>query len=446
MNLFWSNLTLNKQAFRALAFVALALSVFSCEKSNGTIGSGNFVDDRPELGTKLSFPVVSYTTAWDSIVTSSPARAALGNMNDPLFGSVQSSFATRIMLGKVNPDFGDSTVCDSVKVRLAYSTTYGVVGGQIHVQMAPLKNALIDTIKYYSNQLPETEAPIADTVLTLDPDAIVFNGVDSLVNTLTFDADPAYFQSVIFDAAMAGEAYFADNNDFVEMVPGLHFRDVGTGNSATGYFDLSAGGSVIQLYYHTGSQDTVPKVFNLTFGQNFGDPARSYNQYVHDFSGAAFDVANYDSINGEYQTYVQGGQGARTVLEVQGLDTLIDNGFSINRAEMIVHVVQGTASPYTLPGTLLLLEDYDSTQALIKDYSSSLNPAGGAANRADIREYRYRFYCTRMVHDMVNEQGRVVPMILATSGANSNVHRVVLGGGMHATIPVEFNVYYTKSD
>jgi hypothetical protein len=47
---------------------------------------------------------------------------------------------------------------------------------------------------------------------------------------------------------------------------------------------------------------------------------------------------------------------------------------------------------------------------------------------------------------MVNEQGRVVPMILATSGANSNVHRVVLGGGMHATIPVEFNVYYTKSD
>ena len=75
MNLFWSNLTLNKQAFRALAFAVLALFVFSCEKSNGTIGSGNFIDDRPELGTKLSYPVVTYTTAWDSIVTSSPVRA-----------------------------------------------------------------------------------------------------------------------------------------------------------------------------------------------------------------------------------------------------------------------------------------------------------------------------------------------------------------------------------
>ena len=63
MNLFWSNLTLNKQALRALAFVVLALSVFSCEKTNGTIGSGNFEDDRPELGTKLSYPVLSYTTA-----------------------------------------------------------------------------------------------------------------------------------------------------------------------------------------------------------------------------------------------------------------------------------------------------------------------------------------------------------------------------------------------
>jgi hypothetical protein len=243
---------LNKKVFRVLACTALALSVLSCEKSNGTIGSGNFVDDRPELGSKLSFPVVSYTTAWDSIVTSSPIRAVLGNMNDPLFGSVQSSFATRIMLGKVNPDFGDSTICDSVKVRLAYSTTYGVVGGDIHLQMAPLKYPLIDTIKYYSNQLPETEAPIADTVLTLDPSTIVYNGVDSLINTLTFDADPSYFQSVIFDAAIAGEAHFADNNDFVDIVPGLHVRDVGTGNSATGYFDLSAGGSVIQLYWLPG--------------------------------------------------------------------------------------------------------------------------------------------------------------------------------------------------
>jgi len=113
---------------------------------------------------------------------------------------------------------------------------------------------------------------------------------------------------------------------------------------------------------------------------------------------------------------------------------------------MTVHVLQGTASPYTLPGTLLLLENYDSTQALIKDYTSSINPTGGAAYRADIREYRYRFYCTRMVHEMVNDREKVVPLILATAAANSNVHRVVLGGGMHPTIPVEFNVYYTKSD
>jgi hypothetical protein len=438
---------LNKQILRALAFVALALSTTNCEKSNGTIGSGKFVDDRPELGEKLVFPVISYTTAWDSIVTSSPSRAALGNMQDPIFGSINSSFSTRILLSKINPDFGDSTICDSVKVRLAYNATYGPTGGQMHLQMAPLINPLYDTVRYYSNQVPVTADPIADTVLTLDPDQIVYNGVDSLVRTLSFDADPAYFQSVIFDAAINGDAHFADNEEFVLEVPGLQFRDVSTsGNSATGYFDLSSGGSIIQLYYHTGSNDTVPKIYTLTFGQNFGDPARVYNQFIHDFSGAAFDTAAYDSINGEMLSYVQGGCGARTILEIQGLDTLIGKGYSINRADMTVHVLQGTASPYTLPGTLLLLENYDSTQALIKDYTSSINPAGGAAYRADIREYRYRFYCTRMVHEMVNERENVVPLILATSAANSNVHRVVLGGGMHPAIPVEFNVYYTKSD
>jgi hypothetical protein len=367
-------------------------------------------------------------------------------MHDPTFGLVQSSFATRIMLSKVNPDFGDSTVCDSVKIRLVYSATYGPTGEQIHVQVAPLTDALIDTNRYYSHELPATGAIIADTVITLDPNKAIFNGVDSLLGYMSFDADPAYFQDVIFDKAIAGADYFVDNSSFVKAVPGLHFKDVGSGNAATAYFDLSASGSLIQLYYHVGSKDTIPKVYNLTFGQNFGDPTFSYNQFVHDFSSAAFDLDMMDTVNGELLTYCQGGAGARTVWKIKDLDTLIGKGYSINRADMTVHVVQGTASPYVLPGSLLLLEDHDSAQALVKDYSSAIFPTGGSVNRADMREYRYRFYVTRMVHEFVNEKETVYPLILATTGANSNVHRVVLAGGQHPIIPVEFNVYYTKSE
>ena len=446
MNLYWLRKTLNKTILGFLAFVGLALLNSSCEKSNGEIGAGKFVEDRPELGEKLTYDVVSYTTDWDSISTKNPRAVALGNLNDPIFGKLDASFTSRILLSKVAPDFGDSTVCDSVKVRLTYLNTYGVRGDSIHLQVLPVEESMSDTINYYSNNMPVLGPSIMDTTLMIDPSEPVFNGIDTTVGFLTFDLDAGYFQEKLFDAAIADEDYLIDNESFVEAVPGLHFKDMRTGTSALSFFDLTAGGSTIQLFYHTGSQDTVPKLFTMTFGQNFGDPGLSFNSYESDFTSADFSLDMQDTLNGEPLTYAQGAGGARTVLEFPGLDTLIGKGYSINRAEIIVHVLQGTASPYTLPNTLLILQDQDSAQALIKDYTSPVNPAGGSINRADLREFRYRFNVTRMVHDFVNTREEILPVILTPASSNSSAARVVLGGGLHPTIPVEFNVYYTKSD
>jgi hypothetical protein len=446
MNPYLLNLTLNK-LIRVFTVACLAAVLFiSCEQSNGEIGSGKFSDNRPELGEKLSYPVVSYTTSWDSISTKSPSRVVLGNLNDPIFGAVSSSFSTRILLSKSSPDFGAGTICDSVKVRIGYVGYYGVTGDNIRLEVSPLLEPLVDSLPYYSNHAFSVGSALVDTVLKVAPSDTVYNGVDTLVGYLAFDLDPSYFQTEIFDAAITGETYLADNVDFVQEVAGLHFKDIGPGSSAACYFDLSAPGSIIQLYYHTGVEDTVPKVFNMTFGQNFGDPVGSFNSFAHDFSGADFDLGMMDTLNGEIRTYIQGGSGARTMLVFPGLDTLIGKGYSINRAELNFNVVQGTASPYTLPGTLLLVQGTDSAQQLIKDYSSSLSNVGGSVTRADIRSYKYRFNVTRMVHDFVNTKEEILPVMIAPSGANANLHRVVLGGGLHPVIPAEFNVYYTKSE
>ena len=53
---------------------------------------------------------------------------------------------------------------------------------------------------------------------------------------------------------------------------------------------------------------------------------------------------------------------------------------------------------------------------------------------------------TRMVHDFVNEREEILPVLLAPSSSSSNLHRVVIGGGMHSVISAEFNVYYTRSN
>ena len=432
--------------FRFALSLIFAVAVFaSCEKSNGAIGSGKFVDERPELGEKLTFPVVSFTRSWDSVSTKNPSQVILGNYDDPIFGRTNASFFTRILLSKSSPDFGEGTICDSVKVRIAYSSYYGVEGDDIDLKVYPLLDEQVDSLSYYSNGTVNYGPAIADTMVVLGPRDTVFNGVDTLVGFLSFDADPAYFQTNIFDAAINGESHFADNEDFVKEVPGLYFTDEGMGSSVAGYFNLDASGSLIQLYYHTGVDDTIAKVFNLTFGQNFGDPTLSYNLFSNDYTKAQFDLDMVDTVNGEVLTYVQGGSGVRTELHFPDLDTLIGKGYSINRAELSFDVLQGTAGQYRFPGSLILIQDLDTTQQLIKDYSSSVNPTGGTVARTDVREFNYTFNVTRMVHDFVNDREEILPILIAPSSSSGNLHRVVLGGGMHPVIPAEFNVYYTRS-
>jgi hypothetical protein len=89
------------------------------------------------------------------------------------------------------------------------------------------------------------------------------------VGYLTFDLDPSFFQEKLFDAAIAGEDYLIDNESFVASVPGLHFRDAGTGTSALSFFNLTASGSLIQLFYHTGSARHRSKALHYDFWPEF---------------------------------------------------------------------------------------------------------------------------------------------------------------------------------
>ncbi len=439
----------NKTAI--LALLALGLWATSCEKSNGSIGAGKFVDDRPELGKKLTFDVVSYTERWDSISVTNPAQAVLGKYQDPLFGEVNSAFGTRMLLSSQSPEFGEGTVCDSVVLRLAYNGTYGLRGDSIHLQVSTLVQPLIDSIPYYSNLdlealIGATPNVIGSGKVILDPNEIIYIGGDSLRGTLAIYLDPTYFQEILFDASIAGEEYLVTNDDFVQAVPGLWMEDIGQGTKAAAYFDLGASGSLIQAYYRTSQDDSIPSVYTLNFGQNFGDPAAKLNYFSHQFDAASFDPEMQDTVQGEVLFYTQGGSGARGKLEFPGLDTLIGKKYSINRAELRLKVNQGTVGPYSLPSTLLLLQDNDSSFSLIKDYSSAINSTGGNVYQANLREYGYTFNVTRMVHQFVNEFEEIRPVIITPTATSTNLHRAVLGGGLHPDIPLEFNIYYTQSE
>lgn len=440
-----------KNNIAILALLAAGLWVTGCEKSNGSIGAGKFVDDRPELGKKLTFDVVSYTEQWDSISVTNPVQVVLGNYQDPLFGEVKSAFATRMLLSSQSPEFGEGTICDSVVLRLAYNGTYGLRGDSIHLKVSALAQPLVDSISYYSNLDPAdllgpTPRVIGGGTAIVDPNEILNIGGNALQGTFAVYLDPSYFQEILFDASIAQEDYLITNDAFVQEVPGLWMEDMGSGTKAAAYFDLGASGSIIQAYYRTSQDDTIPSVYTLNFGQNFGDPAMKINYFAHQFDQAAFDPSAQDTAQGEVLFYAQGGAGARGKLTFPFLDTLIGKNYSINRAELRVMVNQGSVGPYALPTTLLLLQDNDTSFSLVKDYSSTINGTGGNVYQANLREYGYTFNVTRMVHQFLNEYGEIRPVIITPTATSTNLHRAVLGGGLHPSIPVEFNIYYTQSE
>jgi hypothetical protein len=86
---------------------------------------------------------------------------------------------------------------------------------------------------------------------------------------------------VIFDAAMDGAMIILQTMTLsLKKCLDCTLRMKVRGHQSQDILILEASGSLIELYYHTGSEDTIAKVFNLTFGQNFGDPSLSYNFFL----------------------------------------------------------------------------------------------------------------------------------------------------------------------
>ena len=96
------------------------------------------------------------------------------------------------------------------------------------------------------------------------------------------------------------------------------------------YFETFTGQSRIELYYHN---TTDTSVFYLET-DNSGTTA---NNFVHDYTTAAFDPALQDTSAGEAFTYVQAMGGVLTELHFPTLSTLVDSSFLITKAELVFH-------------------------------------------------------------------------------------------------------------
>lgn len=426
------------------AIILMASFVFiSCEKSTGSLGLDLVLDDKVVLGIKRNIPLKSYSTQFDSVLSTKPQRVMAGHIQDFDFGTSDYKFVSQFLLEGPSPDFGERPVVDSVKLFLPYDGHYGDTNVLTTMKVFELTDDISADSNFYSN----TKFNVGDLVATKDffPEPNSNHGFNSglLVPTLEFEVDTAWASQRIIQASINNPEDFESNAAFVEYMNGLHFSTGSTWGGGKGdaalYFDLFNFNSIVRIYYRPHPDSTSALSFDLESGG-----ATAVNTVEYDYSTAAFDLNNQDTLNGEMETYLQTMGGVATVLNFDALKTYKDSSFLINKAEIVFRMKPGAGAELAPPGQLLLLEAKSTQNVFVKDFLS--NPLFGGVKETDaLRETKYTFNVTRLIHDYLNTEDVINDLIVIPTGNSATANRLVLGGNENMFIPFEFNIYFTRT-
>jgi hypothetical protein len=118
----------------------------------------------------------------------------------------------------------------------------------------------------------------------------------------------------------------------------------------------------------------------------------------------------------------------------------------VNKAELIVRVRPGSANGMPPPDQLLLLEDKGGNPVFVKDFLLANSRFGGDLEIDPLREMKYRFNITLLIHDYLNTEAVVNDLILLPARSSALANRVVLGGNQNMHLPIEFNIYFTRTN
>lgn len=368
MNRFFKN-NFNKRRVAVLSatFLLASLINVSCKKVESTIGQG-VQSDSDQLGLKKTdtFSIITYSKLTDSVRSDERGVVMLGSYYDPVFGQVNSSFATQLNLQANNPNFGtlgvDGLTVDSIVLSLDLASGYGEMDPQ--------------TIKVH--RLNTTIDP-DDSLYTFsdadyDPTDLVMAGHGLVTPSLTdsvFVGD-AFVRPQIrvrLDNALGEEfinetanSNLLDDASFISYFPGIYVTTENTqspGEGAVFVFNIGGVDTKITLYYH----DDVTE--NGEFGFVFAKDIGHFNKIEYmNTSTEVYNQYENDTTTGQQLYYLQSGLVEPRVF-FPTFTSLMGQNIAINKADLIMPVQYFEGSPYTPPSVLYVYADDNGENEII---------------------------------------------------------------------------------
>ena len=441
-----------------LLFVLLLSN--SCEDDFTTLG-GDFINSLELPEPYVVQNLATYSDNILSVQSNTLNNYLLGQFSDPVFGNTEVNILTQLELQNTNPDFGQNPTLDSVVLTLPLfsqlidtdtyrlDSIFGEGGFKISIfesnqflrDIDPGEDGDFENQQiYYSDQFGEFENNIESTPLLtseeivpsdLTETQILFDQLDTS-NIDTLRVSPRirlklpndFFQEKVLNNQ--NTVNLVSQSSFKNFLRGLYIKtQEPTDNGTLVNFDLSNQDANITLYYKSlrpppslevENNDSLIETFNK-FNLNFaGNTINFYD------NSNTLDLSNQDTINGEENLFIKGGQGIVGIIDpfngpddnengiADEIDELRNKNWLINEANLIFYVDKTLADQLEDKPNRVFAFDLDRNRVLIDyslDQSATANPLTSRRNHLgplteDNGNFFYKIRITNHINNIIN--------------------------------------------
>ena len=464
--------------FIKTGLLTLLVSLFILGACKNPSGVGLDVDPNIALNSSLidTNTVITKLMKQDSVLANFTTTSALAFFKDPIFGTTTSNIAVGLILPATKLSFGTNSVLDSAVLVLPFVGFYGdSLNTNYNAEVRQLNEILynVNAKTYFNTKKWNVNNTIVgsknfapkyrDSIFLQD---IIVGKKDSIKKVpaqLRIRLDRNFITNLILKADSAN---LSTNTAFNNLIKGLYIslNKTSTTNNG-GVFIFNTGNSnaaKLDLFYKktstTGSIDTL----NSSLAIQGGDAGYAVSEVTWDFNGTAVQTELQSNNKSSTNLYFKGLSGTQVKVDFPYLQKLkaLGTNISINRAELILKVVNGTETPYK-PISRLRIFRWDIAERIlpipdeIPGEPRSLPYNYGIYNKTN---KTYTFNITGYVQDLLSGRTknygtfitsvdftgikRVNPTLTGFTTGLEQPGRTVIGG-TNASFKTQLKIYYT---
>jgi hypothetical protein len=463
--------------FIKTGLLTMLVSLFILESCKNPSGVGLDVDPSIALNSSLidTSTVLTKLMKQDSVLANFTSTSALAYFKDPIFGTTTSNIAVALILPATSLSFKNNTVLDSAVLVLPFVGFYGdSLNTNYNVEVRQLNEVLFNeraktyfnTKKWVVNNTvvgSKNFAPrFRDSILLQD---IIVGKKDTIKKVpaqLRIRLDKTFITNLILKA---DSAKLSTNTAFNNLIKGFYIslnKASTTNNGGVFTFDTNNPNvAKIDLFYKktsiTGIIDTLSSSLAIQGGAGY-----AVSEVTWDFNGTAVQTELQSNNKSSTNLYFKGLSGTQVKVDfpyLQKLKTLGTN-ISINRAELILKVVNGTETPYK-PMARLRIFRWDIAERILPiPDESPVDPRSLPINYGVYNKTNksYTFNVTAYIQDLLNGRTKnygtfitsvdfsgikqITPTLIGYTRGLEQPGRTVVGGA-NPSFKTQLKIYYT---